>query len=165
MRDEKHGVCILFMYIHTSCRDRKLYTYWSMCSCIKETTTSNPNSLISPSSVIFIFFSDFFRWLWRHLRDDLTGLDACAPDVWGWRANALHPRGSQFRPSDGHGDSSLWVAHGQRQPAHLAIDTPSTLPKRVLTSNLRTVTENSGESKVEENNITERTCYCCVMDT
>lgn len=80
-----------------------------------------------------IFFCDFFRWFWR----DLTGVDACAANVRGRGANALHPWGSQFRPSDGHGDRSLWVAHGQRQPAHLAIDKPGRHPKYGLTSSKR----------------------------
>lgn len=137
---------VLFIYVHAH--------------FLQERYFNSPHS-----SLISIFFSDFFRWLWRDLLDDLTGVDACAPDVWGRGANALHPRGSQFRPSDGHGDRSLWVAHGQRQPAHLAIDTPGHRQKYGLTSNLHNVTEKSGESKVVQNNITERICYCCVMDT
>lgn len=63
-----------------------------------------------------------YRRLWRGPLDDFAGVDARAADVRGRGVNALHPRGPQLRPPDGHGDRSVWVAHGQRQPAHLAID-------------------------------------------
>lgn len=111
-------------------------------------------------------FSDSFRWLGAPL-DGLAGLDARAPNVRGRGTDALYPRGSEFRPADGHGDRSLRLAHGQRQPAHLAIDTTRHWSKCNLASNFHNVTENSGgflAPKVVQNNITERICYRCVMD-
>lgn len=129
----KHELCIVF----TPSVRQNLYTHWSECSC----KNAYPNSQISPRSLQifksptqlshFIFLFDFFRRLWRDLLDDLAGVYARAPDVWGRGANAQHPRGSQFRPSDGHGDRSLRVAHGQRQPAHLAIDTSGRHPQNM----------------------------------
>lgn len=86
------------------------------------------------------------RRLRRELLDGLAGADAHAADVGGRGAHALHPRGSEFRHSDGHGERSLRVAHGQRQPAHLAIDTPGCRHMYGLTPNLHDMTESSGES-------------------
>lgn len=71
-----------------------------------------------------LFFGGVCRWFRWRLLDDLAGVDARAAHVRGWGANPLHPRGSGFGPPDGHGDRSLWVTHGQRQPAHLAIGEP-----------------------------------------
>lgn len=83
------------------------------------------------------------RWFWWRLLDDLAGVNARAAHVRGRRANPLHPRGSGFGPPDGHGDRSLWVTHGQRQPAHLAIGEP---PLRYgETSSRCHPTETSGE--------------------
>lgn len=97
-------------------------------------------------SDFFFVFHDYFRWIWRDPLNDLTGVHACTADVWRWGANALHLRGSQFWPSDGDGDCSLGVAHGQRQPAHLAIDKPSHRPKYGLTSYCHNMTEDAGDS-------------------
>lgn len=82
-------------------------------------------------SYIQIFFSTFHvfcalcRRLWRGPLHDPAGVDARAANVRGRGVDALHPRGSQLGPADGHGDGSVRVAHGQRQPAHLAIDWPA----------------------------------------
>lgn len=92
----------------------------------------------------FFSYSDLFRWLWRAPTDELAGVNACAPDVWGRWANAHYPRGSEFRPPDGHGDCPFWVTYGQRQSAHLAIDTqPRRFLKYGLTSHVHNMTENS----------------------
>lgn len=84
------------------------------------------------------------RWLWWDL-DDPSRVDACASYEWKWGADALHPRRSQFRPSDGHGDRSLRVTHGQRQPAHLSIDSTQPSLKYDFTAILHNKTEKSEE--------------------
>lgn len=98
---------------------------WILVACreIEHEALSTYTSM--SKRVTFVFFCSVFRWFGWRLLDDLAGVNARAAHVRGRGANPLHPRGSGFRPPDGHGDRSLWVAHGQRQPAHLAIgETP-----------------------------------------
>lgn len=76
------------------------------------------------SQVNSIFLGGASRGFRRRLLDDLAGVDARAAHDRGRGVNPLHPGGSGFRPPDGHGDRALWVTHGQRQPAHLAIGDP-----------------------------------------
>lgn len=117
-----------------------------------------------------LFFGGVCRWFRWRLLDDLAGVDARAAHVRGWGANPLHPRGSGFGPPDGHGDRSLWVTHGQRQPAHLAIGDP---PLRYgETSSRCHATETSGEmflvwfaSEMVQKSVPERRRCCCVTDT
>lgn len=85
IEDQKNLNVHFNVFIHPFCVIYKLNTYWSHTSP---------------------------RWLRGDLLDDRAGVDVCAPDVGGGGVDALHPGGSQFRPSDGHGDRSLRVAHG-----------------------------------------------------
>lgn len=117
-------------------------------------------------SDFFFVFHDYFRWIWRDPLNDLTGVHACAANVRRWGAHALHLRGSQFWPSDGDGDCSLRVTHGQRQPAHLAIDKPSHRPKYGLTSYYHNMTEDAGDSFwLQTWYRTRKLKNWCIMDT
>lgn len=78
----------------------------------------------------------------------------------------MYPRRFELGPPDGHGDGTLWAAHGQRQPPHLAIDAKLPLPpqtpnKYSKTSSFHAVTENSGLKRGTEQ---QRICYCCVVN-
>lgn len=98
------------------------------------------------------------RRLWRGPHDDFAGVDARAAYVRGRGVNALHPRGPQLRPPDGHGDRSVWVAHGQRQPAHLAIGRCTILINMVQCHLIKTWLWDSEEVLVPEvvqNNVTK----------